>query len=309
MWIGLPSRVAKQVRAIVIGIDGAVGGELYRALATRCARVIGTSRRPDRGAGVLRLDLCESGAVDAELPPADVAFFCAGLTGFSECEAQPETARLVNAIAPAALAARLAGRGTRVVLLSTGAVVRRGGARMPGALQQRADSVYARSKGEAEQRFMALGRSASVLRLSKVLSPNSSLFNGWICALSQGLRIAAFEDLRLSPLAAGHAVEALIAIAEHRADGLFQASGAADISYADAARHLARRLGVPETLVDVTTYCAGGEPGVEPAASETLDARRLFDLCGFAGPLPAAVIDAVYGRSISAAQAAVPRAP
>lgn len=292
------------MRAIIIGVDSTIGRALCFSLIARGDRVTGTTRRQPSGAGVY-LDLTDERAGEADLPQADVAFFCAAVTRFADCRAQPEVALRVNVITPVALAARLVRSGTRVVLLSTSAVLDCAVPRMLPERPLAPSSSYGRYKAAAEDRFLALGAGAAVLRLSKVLTPESKLFSDWIAALCRGERIRAFADLRFSPIRVDDAVGALTAIADRRESGLFQVSGADDISYADAARHLASGLGVGPDLIDVCPALESGIPAEELTAYTSLDTQRLSALSAFVPPDPRTVLDEIFGRALRRAGAPV----
>jgi dTDP-4-dehydrorhamnose reductase len=289
------------MRAIVVGIDGSIGKALGDALAARGEQVVGTTRRRERvGGNTIYLDLDEPEPARVSLPEADVAFFCAGVTSFSECRLRPEIARRVNAAGPAAIAARLVERGTRVVLLSTSAVLDCRVPHMAADRPRRAASVYGRTKAAAEEAFLALGHSAAVLRLTKVLTPGMKRFAEWIGKLTQGKEMHVPDDLRFCPVALEHVVRASLAIADHSQEGILQVSGAADISYADAARHVARRLGVSSSLIVVSSAADLGIHAEEVTAYTSLDATRLTAICGFAPPEPLVVVDAVIEPMIAA---------
>lgn len=293
----------RRLRALVVGMDGTIGRALHNALLARGEGVTGTSRRSGLPAGAIHLDLAEPGATDTGLPPADIAFFCAGMTSFKECRAHPTMAHRVNATAPAALAAGIVRSGSRVVLLSTSAVLDCAVPRMLADRPLAPASAYGKYKAQAETEFLALGSAAAVLRLTKVLTPQSSLFAGWIGALARSERVSAFYDLRFSPIALDHVLGALLEIGYQQDGGVFQASGAADISYFDAARHLAGRLGAAPDRVEASSALESGIPAEEVLAYTSLDTRRLSKLYGFTAPDPRAAIDAVFARSIELALA------
>jgi len=103
------------MKAIVIGGDSFIGSRLVDMLAERGHEVIRTSRRMDRDA--LYLDMLDHGY----LPECDVAFICAAVTKFIDCEYQPDAYR-VNVDAPVAIASELETRRSLVVYLSSEAV-------------------------------------------------------------------------------------------------------------------------------------------------------------------------------------------
>jgi dTDP-4-dehydrorhamnose reductase len=292
------------MKAIILGIDSEIGRAVGNALAARGDRFVGTTRRRERvGKTMLYLNLEDPESADAGLPEADVAFFCAAVTSFADCRNQPELARRVNATTPTAIAARLVEQGTRVVLLSTSAVFDCRVPRMTADRPRLPASTYGRTKAEAEVAFLALGPSASVLRLTKVLSSKmEQRFAEWVRTLVRRKPIRVFHDLRFSPITLEHVVGALVTITDHRESGIFQVSGASDISYADAARHIARRLDVPAHLAHACSAVEHGIPTEEATAYTSLDTARLAALCGFVAPEPCEVVDSIIEPQVAAAR-------
>jgi dTDP-4-dehydrorhamnose reductase len=291
------------VRAIVIGVDGAIGAALKAALMRRGDEVIGTTRRPAAlSASLMPLDLASPDLASVSFPPADIAYFCAAMTGLSACRNTPELAHRVNATGPAILARRLSEAGTRVVLLSTNAVFDWQSPRVAATCAPRPLTIYGQHKVEAERAFAGLGEMAVILRLSKVLTPRIALFRGWIDALAGGKPVTAFSDLHLAPIALRDAVEALLAFADRSVSGLFQVSGAEDISYVEAARHLACRLDVPLGRVVASRGSDAGIPPEEITTFSSLDSERYSQLTGWAPPDPYGVLDSVFGPAMDAAR-------
>jgi dTDP-4-dehydrorhamnose reductase len=291
------------MKAIILGIDSGIGGALGNALTARGDRIVGTTRRRERvGKPILYFNLDETESADAGLPDADVAFFCAAITSFADCRDQPELARRVNATTPAAIATRLVEQGTRVVLLSTSAVFDCRIPRMTADRPRFPASTYGRTKAEAEVAFLTLGPSASVLRVTKVLTPDMKLFADWIKALMLAKPVRAFDDLRFCPIALDHVIQALVAIADHGEGGIYQVSGASDISYADAARYIAGQLGAPAHLVEVCPAVNLNIPSGEVTAYTSLDTARLAALCGFVAPEPWEVVASIIEPQVAAAR-------
>lgn len=291
------------MRALIVGVDSRIGGALALALRARGDSVIGTSRRVEKGGerGDVILDLGNPAGSAVPLPPAEIAYFCAAMARFDDCRGNPALAEQINVAVPVALARRLAGQGSRVVLLSTSAVFDCSEPFMSADRPRAPRSVYGRLKATAETAFLAMGRCATVLRLTKVLTPEMALIRDWIGSLARGAPVRAFNDLRISPLALGHVLSALLAIASDREGGIFQISGSGDVSYAEVARHLTRRLGISEMLVESCAAIASGIPAEEVTAFTSLDVTRMERLCGFRPPDPGEVIEEVFGPAILAA--------
>ncbi len=287
------------MRAIVIGADGLVGKALAAALRARGDDVIGTTRRPERVSPgqTIGLDFAGPEPASADLPAADVAFVCAAMAHFADCRKSPELAERVNFIAPAALAAKLGSRGTRVILLSTSAVLDGAAPHMAADRPRLGRSTYGRSKGEAERAILASAHGAAVVRLTKVLTPEMPLFRKWLGALKANFPIDAFTDHRIAPIALRDAVDALLAVGDRGGDGIYQASGAFDVSYFEIARHLARRIGASEACVHAVSAAEAAIPAEEITAFTSLDTSRLTALCGFQPPDPYALVDRILGET------------
>lgn len=291
------------MKAIVIGVDSRIGRALSEALSARGDSVCGTSRRRDAvDKGHLPLDLADPDAGGASLPFADVAFFCAAMDRFAECRNNPLLARRVNVLSPVALAQRLSSQGTRVVLVSTGAVYDGSIPRVPAGRPPCPSTEYGRLKAEAEAQFLLLGTTASVVRLTKVLAPNHPLMGEWINALAKGATITAFSDLGLAPIPLAESVAALMIAAADPAGGIYQASAADDISYLDAARHIASRLNVDRHNVVAQRGAEAGIASEQLTLLSSLDTSRLSAVTGRAPPDPFGVIDDVFGAAIAQAR-------
>jgi dTDP-4-dehydrorhamnose reductase len=273
------------MRALIVGIDSTLGNALAESLAAAGVDVLGTTRRvgeqrPQR----LMLDLAAPEAAAWQPPKVDIAIFAAAIAKFSDCRSDPLRAYRVNVASPAAIAQRLAANGSNVLLLSTSAV-------FPGSKPcVRPDespsprSVYGRLKAEAEAEFLKLGQIACVARLTKVITPRLQLLRGWVSALQRRETVRAFSDLTVSPIPLDHTVACLVAIAKAHEGGIFQISGADDVSYDEVASYLAERLGAPPEAVRRCRAVDEGIPPEEIARFTSLDASRVAALCGRAAP-------------------------
>lgn len=290
-------------RVLIVGADGTIGHAVADALVRHGDQVIGTSRRATSQVPGVRmpLDLARDDVDSVDLPAVDAAVICAAMARFADCREQPERARLVNITAPAALSRRLVQAGARVVLLSTSAVFDCMSPRVPSDQARAPKSAYGTLKAEAETEILRLGQGASVLRLTKVLTPDQPLLVDWIAALGRGDRIRAFRDLTVSPISLDDVVHAVLAVLKDGAGGIYQVSGAEDVSYADVARHLARRLGGDPDQVEAVLATDHGIPAGEIARFTSLDTSRLTAATGFSPPAAAAVIDRVFGLPMASA--------
>lgn len=292
--------MTQTLRALVIGADGVIGSALCDHLA-RCGHTLfGTTRRKNKvdSNRTLLLDLAEPRIATDHLPDVDIAIICAAMARFADCRMQPDLARRVNVTAPIAVARRLVERGAFVVRLSSSAVF---DCRIPRVRADRPTdprSVYGRLQAEAEEAVLGLGKNASILRLTKIMTSDFALIRNWIAALARGDSIEAFEDHALCPLPLASVVDAATAVLELGQGGIFQVSGAADISYADLARHLVRRLGLPSAKVVPVRAVDKGVPADEVTPFTSMDTARLTAITGFVPPEPLSVFDDIFGGMI-----------
>jgi dTDP-4-dehydrorhamnose reductase len=289
------------MRCLIIGVDGSFGDALSRSLQSLGHEVVATTRRRDRAGEHLVLDLA---APLPALPRVDVAVICAAISRLDDCRRHPELAHQVNVEAPLELARTLTQAGARVILLSTSSVF--------GCLTPHVDEsasamprgVYARLKAEAEARLLELGSQVAVLRLTKVVKPNAGLLLDWIGHLRDGKPVRAFDDSRFCPLTVTHVVDAITAVIEGGQGGVYHVSGAADVSYAEAAMFLAQRIGAAHGLVEPVHGVDSGMPYEELTPFTSLATSRLARLNGFVPPDAFEVLIDVYGAEIAAARAA-----
>jgi dTDP-4-dehydrorhamnose reductase len=284
------------MRVLVIGGDGLIGGALTNALEKRGDIVIATTRRPLHKGGRLFLDLQNTKAVP--VPRVDVAIFCAAVTTFDRCRQNKPLARRTNVTGTSELARRLVDTGAHVLLLSTTAVFGFHKPLVPADAVVNPSSAIGEFKAEAEAAFREFGALASILRLTKVLTAETALFANWMTTLTQHQHIVAFTDHHIAPLTLDRVTNDIIAICEDCSGGIYQLSGAHDISYFDAARFLARRMKVHETYVHGARAIDSDIPPGEVCRFTSLDGSRLAKLTGMKMPEPHDVLEAVYGPKV-----------
>jgi dTDP-4-dehydrorhamnose reductase len=284
--------IRSNMRVLVVGADGLIGRALFSELRKRGDDVVGTTRHADRvqTGGSVFLDLAadQLGAI----PQADVVVVCAAMARFSECRDNFDLAHRVNVDARLAITQSALKTGARVIALSSSAVFdcMRPKARADWAMAPR--SAYGRLIAKADAGVLASG--GSLLRLTKVLSSEAGLFPEWIATLRVGGTVQAFEDHTFCPLPLSDVIAAIIAMIDQPDSGIFQVSGASDISYVDAVRHIAVRIGVSRERVMAIRAVDHGIPESDVTPFTSLDTSRLSALTQFEPPQASAVIDSVY---------------
>jgi dTDP-4-dehydrorhamnose reductase len=279
---------------LIIGMDGTVGAALLRLCQSAGIRAFATTRRRPAGVAQLYLDLSDPTLDSVELPQTGVAIICAAANGFANCRADPANAQRINADAVRILGGKLVARGCRVIYLSSSAVFDFSRPHMAAASALCPATVYGQSKAAGEKATLALGPMGTIVRLTKVVTPGMVPLGAWVGDLQSGKTIRAFSDLHFCPISLDFAARAILAIAKANVGGIFQISGAADMSYFDAASHLAKGLGLESRMTVEDHAAAHGIPREEIARFTSLDSSRYQTLSGIASPAPLDVLDAVY---------------
>ena len=161
------------------------------------------------------------------------------------------------------------------------------------------NTAYGSMKSDAEIELTKFRSHVSILRLSKVLTPQTPTIANWIEELKKRRPIAPFSDAVISPISLELALRALYELGEEFRSGLFQLSANKDISYATIARHLAHRFEVDPELVQPTTSGATGWKGEVFPVHTTLDCRRLTETIGIESPDPWLAVDEILSISSS----------
>jgi dTDP-4-dehydrorhamnose reductase len=283
---------------LLVGGDSEIG---KAATAHLRGRVLATTRRPP-GAGDARIALDLAGDLTAWEPPPGVTSACllAAMARLADCAKNPEGTARVNVTGTLALAERLIARGVHVLFISSNQVFDGATPKVSADAPTTAVSEYGRQKAQTEaalRAHMARGAPVAILRLAKVVSPQTALLRDWTAALKAKVSIRAFHDMTMAPVAAETVVRAMAALMEARATGIFQLSGPRDVTYVDAGLFLAERLGVAPSLVAHTSHVTAGLPAGAGPPHTTLDSRALAERYGIVVPDAWKVLEGVLGLS------------
>ena len=284
---------------LIIGGDGEVGQGLAAGLRAAGAPVVCTTRRAVASAGWVHLDLA---AIPADWAPPEgtqAACITAAVARLAACEADPAGAARVNVAGTIALAESLAARGIYTLFLSTNQVF---DGTVPNAA---ADaplcpvSTYGRQKAQTEtalREMMARGAPVGILRLSKIVSPGMQLFAGWRDSLAAGKPVKAFTDMTFAPVPAAVVTEAIMARLQARAATVAQLTGPRDISYFEAARHIALLQDANPALVLAGSAAAPGLAPVSIPKHTTLDCSLLREAWRIFVPDALEVVSVALGQ-------------
>ena len=172
---------------LLVGGDLEIGAATFRALRERGEPVAATTRRPDRVAPDRPfLDLARP--LDDWTPPPGTRGACifAAVARLAACENDPAGSAHINVTQTAALIERLIAHGAAIVFASSDKVFDGTRPQMPADAPVAPNCEYGRQKAAIEALLRAhieRGADAAILRLSKVVAPDSALFADWSAAL------------------------------------------------------------------------------------------------------------------------------
>jgi len=264
----------------VIGASGLLGQALAREAGARGDRVTGTySGEPVDGLRPLDLaDTDAGGRLIADTRPALVAL-AAAMTHVDGCEARPDLAHRLNALAPGTVAEACRGIGARLVHFSTDYVFdgREGPSdedKAPNPL-----SVYGRTKLEGERNALAALPSALVIRTCANFGWNrlrgkENSVTTVVNRLRRGEPVPLFTDQWVSPSYVPHVARAALDLLEKGASGVVHVATAGCQTRLEAGEAVADVFRLPRELLRPTTMAGARLAAPRPARS-CLASRRL----------------------------------
>ncbi len=273
---------------LIVGGDSEIGAAAHRAMQARGFAVAATTRRRELVSSERPfLDLATN--IDSFEPPPQIkaVCICAAIARIAACAADPKGTAFINVNRTLALADKFLARGIYVLFLSTNQVFDGRTPHVAPDAPYSPVSEYGRQKAQAEAALrdrMARGAPVGILRLAKVISTKMALFDVWIANLSAGKTIGAFADMALAPTPSGLVCAAIIALLEDRQSGIFQFTGARDVTYAEVGRFLAACCNADPALVKETSARSASLPEGSTPVNTTLDSDLLRDRYGLEAP-------------------------
>jgi|TARA_Y100000310_G_scaffold304140_1_gene343025 dTDP-4-dehydrorhamnose reductase len=237
--------------SLIIGVDGLIGSSLYQHLLNSKNGVIGTTKRKGKNVGDhLFLDLSNNIA-DWQFPKSiDTCVFCAGVTNLELCEENPSKTSAINVDATLSIIEKLGKKDIHIIFLSSNLVFDGLKAFKKPDDELCPKTEYGRQKAMVEKSLKDYCSFYTIVRISKILYPNSPFFASWGESLHNGEMIHPFNDKVISPIPLNFIVKVLKEIIDKSPTGIFQISGDCDISYAQAALWGAEKLGYDLSLID-----------------------------------------------------------
>jgi len=236
---------------LVFGHSGQVAAEL-RSLDSADTHIVALAR-----ADVDLTDPTACGAAIAMHAP-DAVINAAAYTAVDKAEDDAETADLINAQAPAAMARACATRDIPFVSISTDYVFSGAGIAPwhPGDPPD-PQGVYGRTKRDGEIAIEAAGGRYAILRTSWVVSAHGNNFVKTMLRLgAERKALTIVADQIGGPTGAAEIAQACIVIAQTlvskpEKSGIYHLAGTPDVSWADFARAIFDQAGITCAVTDI----------------------------------------------------------
>ena len=167
----------------------------------------------------------------------DVAIITAGVTSIDKCERNPEETRNINVVNTSLLINKLHSQGAYVMFLSSNQVFD-GRTNLQKVNDEKSPiTQYGGQKSEMEDLVSKL-EGYSILRLTKVIHPEFSLFKEWDSKLMKNIEIKAFTDMVFCPVDIDTVISKIDGLLTNKVNGIYHCSGDVDITYYKYAENL-----------------------------------------------------------------------
>ncbi len=204
---------------------------------------------------LIRAELTGPGAVSRLINEArpEAVIHTAALANLEACEADPETARILNAEVPGILAESCAKNDIRLIHISTDAVF---DGTKDGIYTEtdvpNPPGVYSETKLQGERNVLSAYPAAAIARVNFFgwsLSGTRSLSEFFFNKLSAGQPCNGFTDVYFCPLFVGDLAETLVRMLDKGLSGLYHVVGSEALSKYAFGQRIARQFGFDEALV------------------------------------------------------------
>lgn len=251
-------------RVLITGASGLLGSALLRTVPTGVQAVAQVRQRRIHGiwrerlAAEETLELNDDAAVKGCFQRHDFSavIHTAARTNAGDCEEHPDEARRDNVEVTGRLIELCRQAARPLVLVSTDLVFDGQGAPYGEDAARTPLGVYGQTKCDAEDRAGAYIHGVTVritLLLGRSLAGNRSTDEGLANAQRRGATVSLFHDEYRTPIHNVTAAQTLWELLKRGATGLFHLAGRTRVSRWDLGVALARRLRLPETVLNRTS--------------------------------------------------------
>ena len=276
---------------LIIGGNSLIGTHIKTALAVKGEMVEETKRQPMTGDAV-KLDLMHAEEFDPGICQSKQVIFCAAATNMLWCEDNPEISSKINVHGTRIALNKLTDNGFSGVFLSSSQVFNGEENLCHEASPTHCKNLYGEQKLEIERYIVEQDLPFAILRLSKIMGKgNLGIFDQWTQSIEKGLPINAATNIYLSPVCADDAAEITLALAQAQRTGIWHLSAPDQLSYAEAAVHMAEIRNHDIRLIHQSPVTETNVPSKFIARFTALNCQKLRHEFGFSAPSSKAVIE------------------
>lgn len=282
----------KYNKALIIGGDSVIGQSIAHYFKSTPIECITTTRRRSNCTDTqLFFDLETLKGLDTIQGHYDCIIIAAGITRMSDCLNRPEQSHLINVTHTLKTAESFQKTCPSIIFLSSNLALHHG----PISSNTHSNGHYSTQKKLVETALLDSVPQACIIRLSKVIHPNFSLFHDWLNALKNRRSIHPFLKKNISPISIDFVTKCIVKIISSKAPvGCFNISAKEDTTYQNIAHHIAKGINAPQTLV---------QPVMSPSHSsinvlESMNCDSLINTTGLVPPSPFEAIDSYLAHHI-----------
>lgn len=273
---------------LITGGSGWIGSTIYQALKDQywCHRCYWSHAPENPGPTDHYADIADERAVlslVSAIKPT-LIIHAAGKASADACQQQPDLAFRINTAGTITVAKAAQRINAKLVFTSTDHVFEN-----PGTMRREdeppwAQTVYGRSKIEAEQAITALDPSALILRLALcygALRGTPLGFTGYLVdRLARRQPVTVFTDQYRTPLYTGDLAKGMLELLKHNASGIYHFAGPDRLSRQEYSEILCTVFGFDRTLL-VPASVRDGNPLIARPTDCSLATAKMYAETGF----------------------------
>lgn len=240
---------------LILGGDSKIGKSLFLRLKKNNLNVWRTSRNKNSlGNDCLFFDLAQDNINPQLLSTKfDVIYFCTSITSISFCENNLIESSKINVINTISLIKNFHDKGSFIIYFSSNQVFDGIIDKVTTDIGPNPQTEYGRQKALVENEIKKLSNTA-IIRLTKVVDYNFTLFQFWIDNLKNNREIKPFHDMYMAPIWIDDLSNFLYFFISNPQSGIYHVSAESDISYQDAAIYIANKLKLNLKLIKPISY-------------------------------------------------------
>lgn len=240
---------------LIIGANSFIAQEYRSYCLANNLNVITTSRKSEGEEWYL--DLADASSIDfliekIQKTNISVVLFCAAITSNIDCLNNRELSKKVNVDNTSLLLMKLNNIGIFSIFISSSQVFNHQKSNIDWQNEYSPVTLYGEQKVDVETIIQRNQFNTAIVRLTKVIGNNFPLFQEAIKKAKNKQKITVFDDYCAAPLSISYVVKFITVIVKQKKSGVYQLSGAEDLSYAQMIERLLTFLNTKADLDKVS---------------------------------------------------------